>query len=232
MSGYNPIFDSIFTGTLSGKWPDIGVWSCLVGMKDKHGHIDCTPQYLARVLGLDVNALLECIDRFMQPDPYSRSRDCDGRRLELIDPSRPWGWKVVNHHKYREKARLSAKSEREITSGENRERMGDRRGPPETAADPLSEQSKAITPIPPDFGFAEFWTAYPKKIRKAAAMRAWLRKALSAKSGEILSHLEQRVRSDAQWLAEAGKYIPHPATWLNGDGWLDEYQREAPRNYL
>ena len=25
------------------------------------------------------------------------------------------------------------------------------------------------------------------------------------------------------WLEDDGKYIPHPATWLNAKGWEDEY---------
>lgn len=89
------------------------------------------------------------------------------------------------------------------------------------------------SPLPPkggESGFADFWQAYPRKIRKAAAMRAWLRKGLSAKSDEILAHLTERVRSDAQWLKDGGEYIPYPSTWLNGDGWLDEYQvQKTPR---
>lgn len=80
--------------------------------------------------------------------------------------------------------------------------------------------------------FSDFWTAYPKKIRKAAAMRAWLRKGLNAKAEEIIAHLERRVRSDAQWLDAGGKYIPHPATWLNGDGWLDEYATAPERGFV
>lgn len=84
-------------------------------------------------------------------------------------------------------------------------------------------------PLPPEGGFADFWEAYPRKIRKAAAMRVWLRKGLNAKTGEIVGHIRERVRSDAQWLAENGRYIPHPATWLNGDGWEDEYLREGPK---
>jgi hypothetical protein len=80
----------------------------------------------------------------MKPDPGSRTKDHDGRRLELIDPdARDWGWRVINHAKYREKARLKAKAQREVESGHNAARMADRRGPPETAADPLSSQLNA-----------------------------------------------------------------------------------------
>lgn len=76
--------------------------------------------------------------RFCKPDPYSRSNAADGARLELLDEHREWGWRVVNHSLYREKARLKAKNEREVREGLNAQRMNDRRRPPVTAADPLS----------------------------------------------------------------------------------------------
>lgn len=91
------------------------------------------------------------------------------------------------------------------------------------------------SPLPPKGGgdrFPDFWEAYPKKIRKAAAMRVWLRKGLNANADLILGHLELRVRSDAQWLQQAGRFIPHPATWLNGDGWLDVYAAAPERGFV
>ena len=30
-----------------------------------------------------------------------------------------------------------------------------------------------------------------------------------------------------QWTKEAGRYIPHPLTWLNRNGWLDETEVET-----
>lgn len=141
MSGYVPLFDSVLDGTLFGKWPHTGIWTCLLSQVDQHGEIDMHPNLLAAKIGVPADLLLSCIEDFMKPDPGSRTKDHDGRRLELIDPeSRDWGWRVINHAKYREKARLKAKAQREVESGENAKRMNDRRGPPTTAADPLSTQ--------------------------------------------------------------------------------------------
>lgn len=139
MSGYNVTFDSLFTGSLCGRWPDIGVWAVLLAMKDKNGHVDVTPQYIHNVTGIPMDDLLACIERFSSPDPYSRTKDDDGRRMRLIDPNRPWGWVIINHHIYKERARLVSKNQREVESGQNASRMGDRRRPPETAGDRLSE---------------------------------------------------------------------------------------------
>jgi hypothetical protein len=138
VSGYTPLFSSLTTGTLCGRWPDIGLWPIILSMADKNGVVDVTTQYISSVTGLEHGQVVECMNRFCQPDPGSRTNDLDGARLALVDPSRSWGWRIVNHGKYKEKARLMAKSAREVATGQNRGRMGHRRGPPETADDPLS----------------------------------------------------------------------------------------------
>lgn len=68
--------------------------------------------------------------------------------------------------------------------------------------------------------FAEFWTAYPRKVGKDAAWRAWLKRRPSQQLAEdILAALQKQH----EWLMrEDGKYIPNPATWLNQGRWQDE----------
>lgn len=158
MSGYTPVFDSVFQGTLCGRWPDTGVWLCLLALADRDGRIDSTIPYISAVTGIPAQTLTECIERFTAPDPASRTPSEDGRRLVLIDPERAWGWRVVNHAKYREKARLLSKNQREIESGKNKGRMADRRRPPETASDHLSDsdinsdkRESRATRLPSDF---------------------------------------------------------------------------------
>ena len=123
MSGYTPVFKSVFQGSLCGKYPDTAAWLMLLALADKNGEIDSTPQYISAITGMPVDILQECIERFMQPDPMSRTPDNDGRRLELIDPDRGWGWRLVNHGKYREKARQAAQSVRQIEDGRNAEKV-------------------------------------------------------------------------------------------------------------
>lgn len=239
--GYTPAFSDIYMGTLYGRWPAAAVWASLLPLLDRNGVIDMSMQAIAGMTGWPLDLLEQGIQQLMEPDPKSRTPDHEGRRLVALDPNRPWGWRAVNHGKYRERARKQNYDEKRTESGEDAKRKRDERAsrdvptrPDASRRVPLSDTNTNTdkTPLPPEGGFADFWRAYPRKIRKAAAMRAWLRKGLSAKSGEILSHLEERVRSDAQWLAEGGKYVPYPATWLNGDGWLDEYQRVPERGFV
>jgi len=133
------LFDSIATGTLYGRWPDIGVWPLLIAISDKNGVLDVTAEYLAGFTGLPLEDVAACMSRFCQPDPKSRTKAENGARLTLIDPDRDWGWVIVNKGKYREKARLMGKAESERDSGKNAARMSDRRRPPKTAADPPSD---------------------------------------------------------------------------------------------
>jgi hypothetical protein len=72
--------------------------------------------------------------------------------------------------------------------------------------------------------FAVFWKAYPKKKAKEDAQRAWeKRRPTSELLSVILSALErQKVSPD--WLKDSGRYIPLPATWLNGARWTDEVE--------
>ncbi len=223
-------------GTLYGRWPAAAVWASLLPLFDKNGVLDISMQAICGMTGWPLDLLEQGIQQLMEPDPKSRTPDHDGRRLIPLDANRPWGWRAVNHSKYREKARKQNYDDKRTESGADAERKRQSRAvptsPDESRAVPLSYTNTNTynTPLPPEGGFAEFWQAYPRKIRKAAAMRVWSRKGLNAKSGEILSHIRERVRSDAQWLAENGRYIPHPATWLNGDGWLDEYEvAKGPR---
>lgn len=147
--GYTPVFDSVFTGTLCGKYPDTAAWLFLLALADKNGVVDMTPQYIANVTGMPVTDLIECLARFEQPDPYSRTMDCDGRRITRIEESRPWGWKIVNHGKYREKARKAAFDAERVASGENRQRMQGRRenGPDATRDDPTRPASTRADPL-------------------------------------------------------------------------------------
>lgn len=149
--GYTPVFDTMLTGTLYGRWPHTGIWACLLSRASREGLIDETPQALAAAIGVPVETLTTCIRDFMDPDPDSRSQENDGRRLALIDERRSWGWKIINHGKYREKARKKQYDDARTESGNDAERKRTERAsrdvptsPDESRRGPLSE----ATPTP------------------------------------------------------------------------------------
>jgi hypothetical protein len=71
--------------------------------------------------------------------------------------------------------------------------------------------------------FLRFWAAYPHKTKKQAAWRAWLR--MRPPIEKCLTTLQWQTKSE-DWVKEGGRFIPHPATWINGGSWEDE--RPAP----
>jgi hypothetical protein len=87
--------------------------------------------------------------RFCSPDPYSRTDAEGGARLVLIDQEhRDWGWRVVNHGRYREKARKASFDAARAEDGRNAQRMASRRAtredptrPDATRADPPSDSN-------------------------------------------------------------------------------------------
>lgn len=70
--------------------------------------------------------------------------------------------------------------------------------------------------------FEAFWLAYPRRIAKPDAVKAW--KKLdpdSALCDRIMVALDQHKRSEG-WTKDGGSFIPHPATWLNKQRFNDE----------
>ncbi len=127
MSGYTPLFNSLTRGSLCGRWPDIGLWAVILSLSDRHGVVDMHPNAIAALTGLPADEVVACMERFCQPDPESRSKDADGRRLVLIDEGRTWGWRIVNHGRYRDKARKAAYDAARTESGRDAERKREER---------------------------------------------------------------------------------------------------------
>lgn len=77
------------------------------------------------------------------------------------------------------------------------------------------------TPKPPSAqpdGFASFWSAYPKKVNKAQAMKAFKAQRINGELPEILTDLEHR-RVSPDWVKDNGQFIPNPGTYLTNRKW-------------
>lgn len=82
-----------------------------------------------------------------------------------------------------------------------------------------------------DNGFEEFWQAYPRKADKPRALKAWKKLKPNAELRQVLLNALGHHKQSAQWQKERGRYIPYPATWLNGRRWEDspEQPPQAPQ---
>lgn len=82
-----------------------------------------------------------------------------------------------------------------------------------------TNQSSTKKPIYP---FDEFWTAYPKKRAKEDARKAWAKLKPDEALGKQIIQAVDKAKKTKDWQKENGKYIPYPATYLNGKRWEDE----------
>lgn len=67
--------------------------------------------------------------------------------------------------------------------------------------------------------FESFWKSYPRRVAKGAARKAW-DKAIKKTS------LENMLKAITEYVAKKPEKIDfkHPATWLNGECWDDEWE--------
>lgn len=109
-------------------------------------------------------------------------------------------------------ARVSTRAARVVLAQGGREGKG--------RNTPKAPEGASVHEFPP--GFERFWSAYPKKVGKDAAAKAFAkRKPDDALLATMLTAIE-RQRASPAWTKDDGQFIPNPATWLNQGRWQDE----------
>src|ERR1700729_2946594 len=96
---FTKLFSSITESTVWYE-PDSTrlVWITMLAMSDRQGRVFAAIPGLAGRARVDLEATRKALTCFLSPDPDSRTKDFEGRRIEEIDG----GWRLLNHAKYRE----------------------------------------------------------------------------------------------------------------------------------
>lgn len=80
-----------------------------------------------------------------------------------------------------------------------------------------------------DANFARFWAAYPKRVAKKEARRAWAQIRPDALTVDrILTALAWQCQQPA-WTKDDGQFVPYPASWLRAERWEDEAPKPTTR---
>lgn len=95
----------------------------------------------------------------------------------------------------------------------------------------LEAQKQIPAPKKTNDDFEKFWKAYPKKKAKATAQRAFEKAIKKTDLETILRGIEAQKKS-RQWQEADGRFVPHPATWLNAGAWDDEVTEEEKEEGL
>jgi hypothetical protein len=75
------------------------LWITMLAMADQYGLVEASVPGLADRARLTIEATREALATLMGPDPDSRTKDDDGRRIAVIDG----GWRLTNYDKHRER---------------------------------------------------------------------------------------------------------------------------------
>ena len=90
---------------------------------------------------------------------------------------------------------------------------------PDTRVTRTIRNQKDISHSADDPAFTAFWSAYPRKVAKPAALKAWRSAKSRPPLADLLAALDRHKGSE-QW--QAARFVPHPATWINGQRWDDQ----------
>lgn len=190
-------------------WLPLRLWSYAAQNQPDGDFKDYQADELAMLLGYSGNAqaMLEA---------FQQSGFMDGMRIH--------DWQTYNgyHSVFAERAKKAAAArwgKDKKVKEKKRDREEKRREEASIAssngeASPSNASSMIAT-------FDEFWRAYPKKLGKGEAEKAWAKHKCSAILPQILTTL-RKLKISHDWTKEVGQFIPHPATWLNRKGWEDE----------
>jgi hypothetical protein len=233
---YAKLFTSMYDGTLAGDWKALVTFQQLLILCDRQGVVDMTSRAITARTGIPIEIIESGLTALEQPDKHSRTPDCEGRRIDLIDAHRPWGWRIVNYAKYRDLVNSDQKraADRQRIAAKRAADRGEsssaRREPSLGVADVAQAEGEGEAEAPQKIGqrssaFDHFWSKYPRKVKKKDAQKVWATKHLHEMLPELLADIERRTAGDRRWVEG---FICDPTTYLRGERWNDAV--EPPRN--
>jgi len=99
---YTKLFNTIIHSTIWREDDKTRIlWITMLAMSDESGAVISSLPGLADAARISVGECAESLKKLMQPDPFSRTQEHEGRRIVQIDG----GWYVLNRSKYRDKGK-------------------------------------------------------------------------------------------------------------------------------
>jgi hypothetical protein len=109
--GFTPLDTGILTSTLLKEGPDVvACWALLLSSADKVGESSMSSSTAASLLRISDERAEAAFDVLASPDPKSRNKEHDGRRILPLDGGK---WFIVSHAKYQWLASRAAATERQ-----------------------------------------------------------------------------------------------------------------------
>jgi len=215
-------------GTLSLTLEEKGAYSVALDLiYDRHGPIPDDARWIARVCGCSTRrwnqirqTLINAGKLILENDTLDNNRAKKQRLSEEKEHEKLSENGVKGAEKTNEK-RAAAKENNKIeekgpseTERHTRSQIPDSREEPSGSSQTLARRAD----------FDVFWKAYPHKVGKGAALKAFSAAGKKAGLATMLAGVERYIAAkppDRQWC--------NPATWLNQERWEDQYGVTATR---
>lgn len=138
MSGYTKLFSSIVTSTVWREPDHVRlVWITMLALSDRFGVVEASIPGLADMARVSMKDCQAALKILSEPDEFSRSKECEGRRIHETDG----GWQLINHGKYRSK--LSADERRVYNAFKQQESRARKKAASMTVNDESAESSES-----------------------------------------------------------------------------------------
>lgn len=252
---YAKVFAQIFDSSIAEDYNTRHVFMDLLVLADCEGVIDMTLEAISRRTNVPQDRVESAIKILSNPDSKSRTKSEDGKRLIPIDPSREWGWIIVNYDHYRlmrdEEGRRSyhrtymrqhrAKSHpvKGVNICEHSVKPVNTGDAPLTHAEAEAEAllPKSVKKMATQKGlqsehFQKFWKVYPlSKGSRDGAAAEWEMGGCDALVEVIMDGLEKH-RAQKGWREHQGRYIPTPEKWIREKRWEYKLNLEAEKSKI
>lgn len=107
---YVKLFSDILASTIWAEPnPTRLVWITMLAMADRDGFVGASIPGLAHIARVSADECRLAIESLAAPDPDSRTKDHEGRRIAQRDG----GWVVLNYEKHRDRATLEERREKD-----------------------------------------------------------------------------------------------------------------------
>lgn len=200
--------------------------------RTKNGQLDIGSKerraFLAGRIGVSDERFMEMLTASFEIDLFDR-KAFEGKGL-MTSKGIKRRTQQVNKERARKRGRKSRALEPVKTDGSSEVLDGD--NPGKSAQRKAKQRKEKIPPISPkgeaySADFLTFWEAYPKKVGKGAAWKAFQKVRPEGPLLDLMLKAVGDQRATAAWTREGGQYIPNPATWLNQRRWEDEIEERT-----
>jgi uncharacterized protein YdaU (DUF1376 family) len=175
---------------------------------------------------------------YLQERPLNSGIASVARQIGMADYVEAVKFVLECHFSLTEDGWINTRADKEIKSFHSKIEQASRAGKASaerrsnkrpTTVQPTNNQepitNNHITPKPPkgaDVRFEKFWAAYPKKVGKFDAKRAFDKRKVDDQLLESMLSAVMRQSGTDAWRKDGGQFIPNPSTWLNQGRWQDE----------